>query len=332
MLDNTSRTVLIIGAAIVAGASMEGAAFGQAAAPGTGQAASPGAPASLFPTAEFPTCFVKAATDCRTADGHPDLTGLWSIASGGVGTSYANGSAPSVGGGGGAIGSGIDNFDLASRGGSGFVGESDGALLRMSTVDTGDPNHANLPVYKPEYWATIVDNDYNGNFLDPEQMCLPLGIPRVGPPAGILSIPGTPFVEFFYADMRSPGVRIRMIPTDGRPHNPLNVAAETWNGDPVGHWEGDTLVIETIGFTDSSWLHKNGYIHGFNMKVTERVTRTGNTFTWATTVEDPDYLLQPWNLTPVTMKLVTDPNAQLFDALPCMDLDNQHTTSHTRST
>jgi hypothetical protein len=303
---------------------MAGTAFGQAAPPAP--------PAPLFGGPEFPVCVVKAPTDCRTEDGHPILTGLWTPTSSTAGTAYGNGSAPSVGGGGGAIGSGIDNFDLTSRGGSGFIGESDGALMRMSTVDSNDLNHPNFPLYKPEYWATIVDNDYNGNFLDPEQMCLPLGIPRVGPPYAMLSIAGTPFVELFYADMRSPGLRVRMVPTDGRPHDPLNVAAETWNGDPVGHWEGDSLVIESIGFTDASWLHKNGYIHGFNMKVTERITRNGNNLTWATTVEDPDYFLQPWNLTPVTMKVNTDPNAQLFDALPCMDLDNQHTTSHTRST
>jgi len=309
MLNNSSRTVLIIGAAVVAGGFMEGAALGQAASP-----------APVYPTAEFPTCIVKNPTDCRSPDGHPILTGLWI------------GGAPSVGGGGGAIGSGIDNFDLASRNGSGFIGESDGALMRMSQVDTGDLNRPNFPLYKPEYWSTIVDNDYNGNFLDPEQMCLPLGIPRVGAPYAIIDIAGTPFTEFFYADMRSPGIRVRMIPTDGRSHNALNVSAETWNGDPVAHWEGDTLVVETVGFTDSSWLHKNGYVHGFNMKVTERLTRTGNTMKWDVTVDDPDYFLQPWHLTPVTRTLVTDPNATLYDALPCVEIDSQHTTSHTRST
>jgi hypothetical protein len=316
MADNTSHTVLLITAAAFASGLTEGAALAQ-----TATAPAPTAPAaSLYPTAEFPACVIKAPTDCRGADGHPILTGLWAAG------------APSVGGGGGAIASGIDNFDLVSRGGQGFVGESDGALMRMSQVDSGDLNHPNFPLYKPQYWATIVDNDYNGNFLDPQQMCLPQGIPRVGAPQGIIAIPGTPFVEFVYASADSAGTKIRLVPTDGRPHNPLYVAAETWNGDPVGHWEGDTLVVESIGFTDASWLHKNGYIHGFNMKVTERITRNGNNLTWAATVEDPDYLMQPWNITPVARALVTDPTATLFEPLPCMDLDNQHTTSHTRST
>ena len=59
--------------------------------------------------------------------------------------------------------------------------------------------------------------------------------------------------------------------------------------------EIDALVIETIGFTDQSWLLKSGYMHGFGMKVTERLTRpTFNTMRWEATVEDPEYLAQPF--------------------------------------
>jgi hypothetical protein len=122
-----------------------------------------------------------------------------------------------------------------------------------------------------------------------------------------------------------------MIPTDGRNHNVTNVAAETWNGDPVGHWEGETLVIETIGFTDASWLSKSGFIHGFQMKVTEKITRTGNAITYTQVVEDPEYFAAPWTPNAVTRNLVLDPNATLYEPLPCDDIDRLHTTSHTRS-
>jgi hypothetical protein len=124
---------------------------------------------------------------------------------------------------------------------------------------------------------------------------------------------------------------IRMIPTDGRNHNVTNVAAETWNGDAVGHWEGDTLVIETIGFTDASWLSKSGFIHGFQLKVTEKITRTGNAISYSQVVEDPEYFAAPWTPNPVTRNLVLDPNATLYEPLPCDDIDRLHTTSHTRS-
>jgi hypothetical protein len=123
---------------------------------------------------------------------------------------------------------------------------------------------------------------------------------------------------------------MRMIPTDGRPHNITNVAYETWNGDSVGHWEGDTLVIETIGFTDASWLGKSGMLHGFNMKVTERLTRDGNKLRWEATVEDPDWLVQPWKLAPVTRNLATTADATLYEPLPCDDIDRLTTTSRVR--
>jgi len=317
-------TLLMVGMAAVSGGIMNTAAFAQAAAPAA--AAAPTVAAALM---GWPTCIVKAPTDCRLADGHPDLSGLWA----------ANG--PSVGGGGGNLASGATSQDFPGRGGD-FVGhEADGGLYRETVVDSRQPaivvpgqdnsKVRNLPEYKPQYWEQVITQDYNGNFEDPAQACLPNGVPRIGAPASIVAVKDQPFVILIYAGADSPGIKLRMVPTDGRPHNTTNVAAETWDGDPVGHWEGDTLVIETVGFTDASWIHKNGYIHGFNMKVIEKLTRNGNQLTWAATVDDPEYLAKPWNLTPITQNLSTDPTAILFEALPCNDIDRLHTTSHVRS-
>jgi hypothetical protein len=77
------------------------------------------------------------------------------------------------------------------------------------------------------------------------------------------------------------------------------------------------LVIESIGFTDNTWILKNGYIHGFKMKVTERITRRGNALTWEATVEDPEYLDAPFQMPPMTVYLNTNPTAFLAEALPC---------------
>jgi hypothetical protein len=329
-MEQASRTVLMIGAAVLAGGLMEGAAFAQAPAappaPGApafaGAAGAPAAaPKQTFPTPEAPTCVVKAPTDCRLPDGHPDLTGLW--VAGGPG--LQNG-----------LASGADGIDFPGRGGS-FVGhEADGGLYRETVVDSAMPaivipgqdnsKVRNVPQYKPQYWDQIIDLDYNGNFEDPAQDCLPNGVPRNGAPGEIIALKDQPFVVLIYS-LRE----IRIVPTDGRDHNILDVATETWNGDPVGHWDGDTLVIETTGFTDASWLHKNGYIHGFDMKVTERITRTGNSLKWEATVDDPEYLLKPWSVTPVTRQLNMDPTAALVEPLPCQDIDHLHTTSHVRS-
>jgi hypothetical protein len=256
---------------------------------------------------------MRSAADCKLSDGHPDLTGLWVL--GGPPTGLA---------------SGDTDVTFAGRGGT-FAGfESDGGLYRESQVDSADVNAPNMPRYKPEFWDKIIDLDFNGNAEDPQQYCMPPGLPRLGAPAQIIALKDQPLVLLFYNGGYTRDV-VRQIWTDGRPHNPLVVAAETWNGDPVGHWDGDTLVIESIGFTDASWLHKNAYIHGFNMKVTERLKRTGNILTWDATIEDPDYLAEPWNLTPVTRFLNSSPNAQLVESLPCLELDREHEVSHARN-
>jgi hypothetical protein len=236
-------------------------------------------------------------------------------------TGLYNAGAVISGGGIGQLASGATEQVFAGRGGN-FVGfEADGGLFRETNA-----YFANPPLYKPEKWETIVEAEFNGNFEDPAQRCFPNGVPRSGAPAAIVSVPNQPWVILIY-NLRE----IRMIPTDGRNHNITNVAAETWNGDSVGHWEGDTLVIETIGFTDASWLAKSGFLHGFQMTVTERLTRKENTLTWEATVEDPEWLVQPWKMNAVTRNLITDPNATFYEPLPCDDIDRLHTTSHTRS-
>jgi len=304
-MDRATRRVVTI-AAVVLGAGLSGASV-------LGQSAPAGA---APPPPQSPLCVMHAAGECRLPDGHPDLTGLWVFG----GPNLQNG-----------LASAADDITFAGRGNTFGGFDGDGGLYRQSQVDSGDVNEPNFPKYKPEYWDKITDLEYNGNFEDPQQYCMPPGLPRIGAPAQIISLKDIPLVLLFYNGGYTSDL-VRQIWTDGRPHNATLVAAETWYGDSVGHWDGDTLVIESVGFTDASWLHKNGYIHGFNMKVTERLTRTGNTMKWDVTVDDPDYFLQPWHLTPVTRTLVTDPNATLYDALPCVEIDSQHTTSHTRST
>jgi len=239
----------------------------------------------------------------RTPDGHPDLSGLW--VSAGVG--------------------GVSEEDLIisnfrGRGGD-FVGfEADGALRR--TVQS------NVPVYKPEYWDLVAENDYLGNWEDPVSQCFSLGVPRIGGPHQIVNVAGQPAVILFnqagfngYNGSYQSHDIWRWVWTDGRPHDPEYVASETYMGSRTGHWDGDTLVIESIGFTDETWLHKNGYIHGFDMKVTERLTRDGDNLIWEATVEDPDYLMEPWVMTPMVRSVNASPEHRgyLPEALQCLE-------------
>ena len=67
----------------------------------------------------------------------------------------------------------------------------------------------------------------------------------------------------------------RMIPLDGHPHDPQRALQYTYMGYTVGRWEGDTLVLDSIGFTDETWLGRGGKFHSDQMRVVEKFTRTG---------------------------------------------------------
>ena len=106
-----------------------------------------------------------------------------------------------------------------------------------------------------------------------------------------LSRPGRPDCDADKLPDRSP-------PTAGSTPTLRNLDG-TWNGEGIGHWEGDTIVIDTIGFNSSSWFDQlGGYFHSENMHVVERLHRDGNTLTWTATVDDSDVLLKPWTTTP----------------------------------
>ena len=115
-----------------------------------------------------------------------------------------------------------------------------------------------------------------------------------------------------------------MIPIDGRAHTPLDDLDGTWKGESLGHWEGDTLVVDTIGFNDTSWLDIGGYFHSENMHVIERLHREGDTLTWQATVEDPDVFLQPWVMNTAHAEAEPDPKAVLEETLPCSERDLSH--------
>jgi hypothetical protein len=83
----------------------------------------------------------------------------------------------------------------------------------------------------------------------------------------------------------------RVIPTDGRPHLPANI--HQWQGDSVGHWEGNTLVVDTTNFTDLTNFRGSGE----KLHLIERFTRTADdTLLYTFTVEDPTTWDKPWTV------------------------------------
>ena len=195
------------------------------------------------------------------------------------------------------------------------------------TTDTeftlrSDPNR---PLYKPEYWDKVQDLDYNTNFKDPQFTCMPMGVPRMGPPAQIVQT--AKYVVFFYGGGVPQSDQFRIIPIDGRGHDPVRARDISYFGDAVGRWEGDTLVVESVGFNDETWIASGsrggggGYFHSYDMKVTERFRREGNALHYQATVDDPTVLLQPWVMNARTMALNSDPNAYLQEGDQCSQPD-----------
>src|SRR5262249_16481328 len=150
----------------------------------------------------------------------------------------------------------------------------------------------------------------------------PAGVPRMGPPAKIVQT-ATELI-FLYQQ----GNTFRVIPIDGRPHDAIKSQDTTWYGDAVGKWDGDTMVIDIVGFNDESWLGWPGWLPSKKMHVTEKYTRTGNALRWEVTVEDPGTLLEPFHMDARTLRLNPDPKASFIEDLPCEERDTQHIVTH----
>jgi len=167
----------------------------------------------------------------------------------------------------------------------------------------------NRPLYKPEHWDKIQQLDMWTNKEDPVMTCQPLGIPRQGAPRRIIQSAND--VVFFYGQYADGGGgqgEYRIIPTDGRKHDPKKAVETFYYGYTVGSWEGDTLVLDSISFVDTTWLARGGFFHSDQMHVVEKFTRQGNQIKYEVTVEDPEVLVEPWVMTPRIMRLI--PNAE----------------------
>jgi len=185
----------------------------------------------------------------------------------------------------------------------------------------------NPPLYKPEFWDKVQYLDLNGGKEDSSFTCLPGGLPRMGPPSRILQTAND--LVFLYNVNNFLNVFTwRVIPTDGRPHHPVYSKDQTFMGDSVGHWEGDTLVVDVVGFNDITWIGYPGWFHTSDMRVVERFRRDGNTLTWQVTVYDPAVLLEPWEAEPRVLRL--NPSTVYTEDPPCIEADAAHIVSRIR--
>jgi hypothetical protein len=175
------------------------------------------------------------------------------------------------------------------------------------------------PSYKSEFQAKVKNLFDRESKTDPVFYCGKPGIPRIGPPRRIIQMPNE--MIFFYEDIS--GDPYRIIPTDGRKHRAdANPSAY---GDSVGHWEGNTLVVDVNNFVDDTWFGEGGYFHTDAMHVTERFWRDGENLAYQVTVEDPKVLTAPWTMPVRLVKPSTEP---LEESPQCTESDAAKLTNN----
>ena len=228
----------------------------------------------------------------KLPDGHPDLNGYWA-ASRGPDTPV--------------------NSEFGQR--SAFIKRGD---WRNAKEAYADPNQ---PPYKPALSAKVEDLAKNESKMDTAFFCKPGGVPRIGPPHAIVQAPGMPIV-FLY--QLGAGNAFRQVPI-GAMHDEIALGlGSLYNGDSIGRWDGNTLVVETIGFIDETWIGIYGWFHIDKMKVVERISRVGDTLHYRPTVEYTEVFTRPWTMNPwVSVKTAE----RIVENPPCVETDFNNLTS-----
>jgi hypothetical protein len=153
---------------------------------------------------------------------------------------------------------------------------------------------------------------------DPTSTCHPIGAPAVDMvpiPYKIIQTPGLTAILY------EGDTVYRQIFTDGRTHAETTIPS--WMGYSVGHWEGDTLVVETTGFNDRSWLDRIGHTHSELLRVVEKFRRKDlGHLEIAITIDDPKTFTRPITFTQ-TNTLTPD-----GDLLEYFCSDNEQDSAH----
>jgi hypothetical protein len=248
------------------------------------------APAIVFARQEPPT---NTTAPTPRIGGHPDLTGNWA------------------------------EFNIGWIGnyGSRRCGPTQEKPCTRATNQTEDfelysPSRFGMlgrPLYKPEYWDKVQQLDMWTNKEDPVMTCQPLGLPRQGPSRRIFQTEND--IVFLYGQFPDAGggyPEFRVVPTDARQHGPDASYANTYFGDTVGRWEGDTLVLDSIGFVDTTWIGRGGYFHSGEMHIVEKFRREGDAIFYDLTLEDPEVLAEPLVFPTRVLRRNTGANAGLI--------------------
>jgi hypothetical protein len=187
---------------------------------------------------------------------------------------------------------------------------------RFTNLDTADPTPGKLRVSEVPWqpWARAIFDYRMDNQLEPHTRCKPSGGPRQFlTPYGLEIVEVADLQQIILMDLGGPHT-YRRIYLDGRPH-PKDIPP-SYYGHSTGRWEGDTLVIETVGFNEKFWLDRQGTPHTEKLKMTEKLTRTdSNTIKYEVTIDDPGAYTKPWT-SGFSLRWVA--NSELFEYV-CQD-------------
>ena len=222
-----------------------------------------GTPPSMNMTAPAPpassTPRAAPANIHRKPDGKPDFQGYYVPDAGGA------------------------NFGLEKHGNDGLTPPGRGIII--------DPPDLKLPV---QPWAILEKADRDRSergYDDPTAHCFPAGVPRsMYVPTSYHIIQTSDYLVILHER-----VAWRIVSLNGRPHLPDSI--RLWQGDSVGHWEGDTLVVDTTNLNGKTWLNEVGEIVSYAEHVVERFTPADpDTINYEATVTDPVVYTRPWTV------------------------------------
>jgi hypothetical protein len=229
----------------------------------------------------------------RLSDGKPDLNGIWQA------LNEANWDLEPH----------MARAALALRPGP-YVPVPAAPVLALGAVGSVPPGlgvvEGDTIPYLPEALGKKKENQEHYLERDPEIKCYLPGVPRanyMGQPFQILQSTKAIFLAYQYA-----GATRDILLKDPGP-----APVDSWMGQSVGKWEGDTLVVDVTGFNDQSWFDRAGNFHSDALHVVERWTRTApNVLTYEATIEDANTFSRPWKIRmPLYRRL--DKNVQLLD-------------------
>jgi hypothetical protein len=268
-------------------------------------------PRPAAPPAPNQLVMADAAKTPRNADGHPDLTGTWRRIDpdgGVVGRAFTVGRPQDNAAG------GSETTWVTRQGNDNYL-EVDAEYIVKSDED--------MPAYKPDYWDRIHDLEENAyrRPADPQYGCKNQGLVRLGAPQEAFSTP-TKLAFLYTPNMAIPWYR--EVSTNGkRLPKPDDYQGVFPVGASVGHWDGDTLVVETVDFPggEGVWYTGRGWIGSAEAKITERYHRVGNRVTYDITVDDPAFY-EPWTRPTQTFEI--DRAGMLAQPLTCIEYDGNY--------